>query len=120
MPAVGSLQLQIEPLDASVYVDGYFKGSVADLRQPGVPLPAGSHRVEVRAAGFQSRTFDIRITDGETVTYRQMLDREVPPPSPPVARAVPKTLYVIPNCYAGDRPPAAGINCDRTKLRTIR
>ena len=40
----------------------------------------------------------------------------VPGPAPVVA----KTMYVIPRCYAGDTPPDASIDCDLTKLRTIR
>lgn len=53
----------------------------------------------------------------------------VPVPDPPaaIAQYVPqpapvtaKTMYVIPRCYAGDKPPDASSGCDLTKLRTIR
>jgi hypothetical protein len=76
----------------------------------------------VDAHGYQSRTFDIRITEGETVTYREALDREAPPRpvAPAITHAEPRTMYVIPRCYAGDKPPSSDTNCDLTQLRTIR
>jgi hypothetical protein len=40
--------------------------------------------------------------------------------APPLA---PVTLYVIPGCYAGDRPPADGMlpaGCDVSKMRSVR
>lgn len=45
-----------------------------------------------------------------------------PPPAPPPAPGVPKTFYVIPRCYAGDRPPdpdALPPGCDIARLRVI-
>lgn len=45
-----------------------------------------------------------------------------PPPPPPPAPGVPKTFYVIPGCYAGDKPPdrdALPRGCDIRRLRTI-
>lgn len=47
------------------------------------------------------------------------------PPSivaPPPAPGPPKTFYVIPGCYAGDKPPSRDrlpASCDITKLRII-
>lgn len=62
-----------------------------------------------------------------------IIEREVPraapapppaaaPPPPPPAPGVPKTFYVIPGCYAGDKRPDAGAlprGCDIGRLRTI-
>lgn len=46
------------------------------------------------------------------------------PPATPAPRVVaPKTLYVIPRCYAGDKPPAAHelpAGCDIRDMRIIR
>jgi hypothetical protein len=47
---------------------------------------------------------------------RSVLPQSVAPPVPVAA----KTMYVIPRCYAGDKPPDASTGCDLTKLRTIR
>jgi hypothetical protein len=44
-------------------------------------------------------------------------------PSAAPAALAPVTLYVIPGCYAGDRPPVDGIlpaGCDVAKMRTVR
>ena len=43
-------------------------------------------------------------------------------PAPPMVPGPPKTFYVIPGCYAGDRPPAAESlrpGCDRSNMRVI-
>ena len=57
------------------------------------------------------------------IPIREVSDRRVTPPpqsAAPPTPAVAKTMYVIPRCYAGDKPPDAAIKCDLTKLRTIR
>ena len=68
----GALKFKVKPRDAQVYVDGYFSGVVDDF--DGVfqklRLPAGAHRVELRAEGYEPSTFDALIVAGETVTYR--------------------------------------------------
>ncbi len=119
----GYLQLQVMPATAEVLVDGDYVGSVSDVRQTtlGRPLDAGPHRVELRAPGYESVTFDVRVVPGESLVYRRELAATAPALPPPVA-AVPKTFYVIPGCYAGDRPPAAvrlPATCDAANARTI-
>lgn len=121
--AGGRLQLRVAPADALVYIDGEYEGSAGDLRDPGALLRAGRHRVRLEADGYVSHTFDVRVADGETVTHRTTLDRDVTGTSrlsEPVAAAQPKTMYVIPRCYAGDKPPDPTTHCDLTQLRTIR
>lgn len=119
----GYLQLQVVPAAAEVLVDGYYVGSVDDVRRMGVgrALEPGPHRVELRAAGYESVTFDVRIAPEETVVYRRDL-AAITPALPPPVPGVPKTFYVIPGCYAGDRPPAAvrlPATCDAANARTI-
>jgi len=119
----GRLQLRVAPGDALVFIDGGFEGSGDSLREPGALLRSGSHRVRLEAPGFATHTFDIRIDDGETVTQRVTLGRERAKAVEAQASAVaqePKTLYIIPRCYAGDKPPSADTHCDLTQLRTIR
>ena len=123
--AGGRLLLRVAPGDALVYIEGEYEGSADDLRAPGALLRAGSHRVRLEARGYVSHTFDVRVGDGETVTHRTTLDPAVtstPGQSEPVASASqPKTMYVVPRCYAGDKPPdPATTRCDLTQLRTIR
>jgi hypothetical protein len=75
--ATGQLRLKVKPSHGQVYVDGYYVGDVDSF--DGVfqrmPIEAGSHRVEIRAAGFQSVTFDVMVTAGETITYKGELRR---------------------------------------------
>jgi hypothetical protein len=106
VPAYGSLQLQMQPITALVYIDGLYVGSVDDLRA-GRRLEVGPHRLEVRAPGYQSISIDIRIDPGETTFYRTDLTLSAVPVAAPAVAAAPKTFYVIPGCYAGDRRPEA-------------
>ena len=54
MPAdeAGTLRLDVRPDDASVYVDGAFRGTARDL--VGVALDPGHHRIEVVRPGFRT------------------------------------------------------------------
>ena len=121
----GYLHLQLQPGTAQVYVDGAYMGTVDDFRRiiPGRSLEAGMHRVELRASGYETVAFDALISPHETLSYRADLEpaeRRVDLPIAPPAR--PKTFYVIPNCYAGDKPPRAARlprGCRPTNTRTI-
>ena len=68
----GALRLKIKPRDAQVYVDGYFVGVVDDF--DGVfqklGIDAGGHRIEIKAPGHETISFDVLITPNETVTYK--------------------------------------------------
>jgi len=74
---IGSLRLKVEPSHGEVYVDGLYRGVVDDF--DGVfqrlKLEAGAHRLEIRAAGYQTLVFDVLVTPGETTTYRGDLKR---------------------------------------------
>ena len=121
---VGYLLPQVMPGTAEVLVDDLYLGTVDDLRRTGrgQPLEPGPHRLELRAPGYEPVTVGVRIAPDETLFYRRNLEatpRPGPPPPPP---GVPKTFYVIPGCYAGDKPPQGERlpqNCDATKVRTI-
>jgi hypothetical protein len=84
-----------------------------------VPAPEPLRSIERPGATERSRS---RFVKREPTADREVVDRpsatfqSVAPPVPVVA----KTMYVIPRCYAGDKPPDASIKCDLTKLRTIR
>lgn len=119
----GRLSLFVTPLSAQVNVDGYYVGTVADFQDRGMWLEPGPRRIEIRADGYETVTFDVRITEDETVSYRRELTRQATrsaePPRPP---APPKTFYVIPGCYAGDsRPDANSLpsGCSPKNLKTI-
>lgn len=121
----GYLHLQVQPGSAQVYIDGVYMGTADDFRRiiPGRSLEAGRHRLELRAPGYETVTEDIRIFPNETLTYQKELVRAAPLRQPPAAAAAaPRTFYVIPGCYAGDRPPRAArlpAKCDVAQVRTI-
>ena len=120
----GYLLPQVMPGTAEVLVDGEYLGTVDDLRRTGLgqELVAGPHRLELRASGYEPVTVGVRIAADETLYYRRDLEptpRPAPPAPPP---GVPKTFYVIPGCYAGDKPPQTERlprNCDAANTRTI-
>jgi hypothetical protein len=58
------LHLNVLPEDASVYVDGQFKGSARQASS--LELPAGRHRIEVVRPGFRTDERDFEIETGET------------------------------------------------------
>lgn len=73
----GGVALEITPYDADVYVDGEYAGRVEDFdgtTQP-LTLTAGTHRVEVQAAGYESLTVDVGVQAGQVIPYRGDLRR---------------------------------------------
>jgi hypothetical protein len=68
----GALKLKVEPKNAEVYVDGYYMGSVDDFNGmfQKMDLEVGPHHVELRAPGYRTVAFDVRIELNDTVTYR--------------------------------------------------
>ena len=102
----GFLRLEVEPAGLlQIYVDGVFIGTPSDLGSD-LELRSGPHRIEIRAPGYESLTFDARIEVDRGITYRGELKPlditpvEVVPV--PVATGS-RTLYVIPGCYLGER-----------------
>lgn len=71
----GAVKLKIQPEDAQVFVDGAYEGIVDDFNSPfqRLNLPAGNHRIEVRAKGFQTLSFDVRIEPRVTTSYNATL-----------------------------------------------
>jgi hypothetical protein len=69
--AQGALKLKVKPRSAKVYVDGYFVGTVDQF--DGVfqklSLNGGSHKVEIRAEGYETAQFDVLITPKQTLTF---------------------------------------------------
>ncbi len=64
-PEVGSLKFKVTPKGAEVWVDGYYEGTV-DKR---LKVRGGSHRIEIKALGYETLTVELRVMPGKTVTY---------------------------------------------------
>lgn len=123
--ARGGLVMQTVPDMAQIFVDGSYVGLAEEFGLGGraINLDAGAHHVELRARGYETLTFAVTIEPNSIVRYRGEMQpiatkpaaAIAPPQSPPV-----KSFYVIPNCYAGDKPPSGTLpkGCDLKKLQT--
>jgi hypothetical protein len=69
--ADGELRLKVRPRSAQVFVDGYYVGVVDDFDGifQRLHLPSGGHRIEVRAPGYETLTFDVQIRFDDTTTF---------------------------------------------------
>lgn len=124
--ARGALLLEGVPDNAQVLVDGNYVG-LAEEFGPGrraISLDAGAHRIELRAPGYETQTFSVTIEPNGVLRYRGGMPRVAAKPAV-VAAAPPQpagagSLYVIPNCYAGDKPPTGTLpkGCDLKNLQT--
>jgi hypothetical protein len=140
----GILRLDVEPADiAQVFVDGEFVGTPHDTGGE-LELTPGRRQVEIRAPGYETLVFDVRIVAGRTITYRETLNRPVPPggtggpgsenkaggkpdavPTSPAGSTSPTppktTFYLIPGCYLGNVHPdqiKLPAGCDLSRMIT--
>ena len=69
----GGVRLRIRPDDATVYVDGDYRGPAHAL--PGLWLPPGHHRVEMVRPGFQPLEREFDVEAGRTTDLALSMDR---------------------------------------------
>lgn len=121
----GGLVLETAQGAAQVFVDGNYVGLAEDFRSDrrAIELSAGAHHIELRSPGYDPLTFNVIIGANNIVRYRG--DMQVQSNKPAAATAPPagvtaKSFYIIPNCYAGDKPPTGALpkGCDRKNLQT--
>lgn len=74
---IGELRLDVSPRHAQVFVDGYYAGIVDDYDGAfqAIKLAPGAYRIEIVAPGFETLSFDVRITPGQKIRYRGELYR---------------------------------------------
>ena len=122
--ARGGLVLQTVPDAAQVFVDGYYVGLAEEFGPAGraISLDAGGHRIELRAPGYETLTFNVVIEPNNIVRYRGEMQpiATKPAAAEPQQPVAVKSFYVIPNCYAGDKPPTGTLpkGCDLKNLQT--
>lgn len=68
-PDKGRLQVASSVPDAEVYIDGKFVGNAPST----IPLPAGDHTVEVKAAKFTDWKRTVSVTDGSDLNIKAAL-----------------------------------------------
>jgi hypothetical protein len=69
----GALHLSIRPEDASVYVDGQFRGSGRQARA--IEVSAGRHQIEVVRPGFKTFERQVEVKAGEPLEIDAELER---------------------------------------------
>ena len=69
----------MSPVDAEVWVDGFYAGVVDDFDGTfqSLRLESGGYRIEIVAPGYEPLVFDVRITPGRKTTYRGDLIRSI-------------------------------------------
>jgi hypothetical protein len=69
----GTLNLDVRPGDATVYLDGEFRGEARALR--GLRLPPGRHRVEIVRPGYRTEEREVEVRPGDTADLAVDLER---------------------------------------------
>ena len=138
--ARGFLRLLVNPRSAAVVIDGVYEGTADDFGGSSErAIPAGPHRVQLEADGYEPVGFDVRVPDNDTIILRRDLEprAEAPavavaaapfetpvatPLAPPGPPTVKKTIYLIPRCYLGDtrpQPEQLPAGCRLADLQTL-
>lgn len=74
---MGGVQLDVEPRRALVYVDGALAGRVDQFSgyYQHLDATAGWHFIDLVAPDYEPLTISVRVTPGQTMTYRGSLNR---------------------------------------------
>ncbi|MEP7304422.1 MAG: PEGA domain-containing protein [Acidobacteriota bacterium] len=73
----GGLSFDISPASAELLIDGNLIGTVGQFTPTSQPLglASGHHKVEVRASGYRTMSFDVDIVAGEVIPYQGTMER---------------------------------------------
>jgi PEGA domain len=73
----GGISFEITPENAEVFVDGSYAGTAGEFGPAAQPLDVapGRHRVEVRAPGYRTTTFDADVQPGQVIPFQGTLQR---------------------------------------------
>jgi hypothetical protein len=69
----GRLEMRVWPADASVYIDGEFRGTGRQVRS--LEMGAGPHRVEIVRPGFPTYQREVEIRSGRTESLQVTLEQ---------------------------------------------
>jgi hypothetical protein len=75
---MGGLSFDVTPATAELFVDNTLVGTVGQFTATTQPLglEAGRHRVELRAAGYRTLSFDVDVIAGQVIPYQGALERQ--------------------------------------------
>jgi PEGA domain len=73
----GGLSFEVTPSTAQVFVDGSYVGTTGQFTASSQPLgvSAGHHRVEIRAPGYRTMTFEPDVVAGQVIPYQGTMER---------------------------------------------
>ncbi len=73
--ASGGVSFEISLSDAVIMIDGAYVGIASTFSPAAEPLTLapGTHRIEVRAPGYQSMAYDVNVIPGQVVPYQGTL-----------------------------------------------
>jgi PEGA domain-containing protein len=72
--AYGSVQFEVAPKEALVFVDGFYAGTVDDFDDAErLDLTPGPHRIELQGDGLRTATLDVNVRADQTIKYRATL-----------------------------------------------
>ena len=73
--APGGISFEVTPDTAAVFVDGTYVGTAGTFgpQSPPLGLIPGRHKVEIRASGYRTMTFDADVTSGQVIPYQGTL-----------------------------------------------
>jgi len=71
------ISFEITPENAALFVDGTYVGTAGEFGPAAQPLDLapGHHRVEVRAPGYRTTTFDADVQPGQVIPFQGTLQR---------------------------------------------
>ena len=75
--STGGVSFDITPSNAELFVDNMRVGTVGEFTPTTQPLglEVGRHHIEIRAAGYQTTSFDVDIVAGQVIPYQGSLER---------------------------------------------
>jgi len=73
----GGVSFEISPDTAEVFVDGSYVGTAGEFTPVSQPLglASGRHRIEIRAQGYRTMSFEADIVAGQVIPYQGSLER---------------------------------------------
>jgi hypothetical protein len=73
----GGLSFEVTPSTAQIFVDGSYVGTTGQFTPTSQPLglTAGHHRVEIRAPGYRTMTFEPDVVAGQVIPYQGTMER---------------------------------------------
>lgn len=73
VPPPAALRLRVAPEDASIYIDGRFRGTGRQLDE--LLLPPGRHKLEVVRPGYRTHESEFEVSEGKPTDLEVSLDK---------------------------------------------